>query len=117
MNLLLREGGRRILTAESAEEALRLLAVNAVDVVISDLRLGPVSGIEFLLQVTERYPGTVRMVLSGDAAPSPVTEAIGSGVIHRYLTKPWNNARLRETVREALLLHSGADRNSRRKRR
>lgn len=110
LQLLLREHGRRILTAESAEEALRLLALNAVEVVISDLRLGPVSGLEFLERVQERYPDTLRMVLSGDAAPPPVTAAIRGGTIHKYLIKPWNNAQLRATVREAFILLSGTDR-------
>ena len=109
LELLLREDGRRILTAESAEEGLQLLALHAVDVVMSDLRLGPASGVGFLEQVKERHPGTMRMLLSGDAVPQSVTSAIRGGAIHKYLTKPWNNAQLREIVREAFLMHSESD--------
>jgi diguanylate cyclase (GGDEF)-like protein/PAS domain S-box-containing protein len=109
LELLLREDGRRILTAESAEEGLRLLALHAVDVVISDLRMGPVSGLEFLSRVKERYPGTVRMLLSGDAATPLLTGAISGGAIHKFLTKPWDNVRLRATVREAFSLGAGPD--------
>ena len=109
LELMLRAAGRRILTAESAEEGLRLLALNAVDVVISDLRLGSVSGVEFLQQVKERHPRTMRMLLSGDAARRPVTDAIRAGTIHKYLSKPWNNAQLREIVREAFFLRPASD--------
>jgi len=102
LKLLLRDGGRRILTAGSAEEGLRLLALNDVDVVISDPRPGSAGGVEFLLRVKERYPDTVRMVLSGGAAPLPVTDGMRSHTIHEYLTKPCNSTRLRETVGEVL---------------
>jgi response regulator RpfG family c-di-GMP phosphodiesterase len=67
------------------------------------------NGVEFLLRVMERYPDTLRLMLSGDAAPSPVTDAIRGGAIHKYLTKPWNNAQLREIVREAFIFRSDID--------
>lgn len=109
MKLLLRDEGVRILTAESAEDGLRLLARNTVDVVISDLDLGSISGAEFLSRTKELYPDAVRMVLSGCTQPALINDAIKRGALYKFLTKPWNNARLRETVRQAFLLHSESD--------
>jgi EAL domain-containing protein (putative c-di-GMP-specific phosphodiesterase class I)/FixJ family two-component response regulator len=101
LKLLLDDDGYRIFTAENAADGLQQLARNAVDVVISDQRLPSGSGVEFLARVKELYPGTVRMVLSGFADLSSVTDAVNRGAIYKFLTKPWNNSELREIVREA----------------
>ena len=47
------------------------------------------------------HPHTVRMVLSGSTAIDNVTEAINRGEIYRFLTKPWQETELIETVRES----------------
>ena len=62
---MLRNEGYRILTAGSGLEALELLAVNPVQVIISDQRMPGMSGTEFLETVRHLYPNTVRIILSG----------------------------------------------------
>jgi len=97
----LRRDGYRILTAMGAREGFELLAKNEVQVIISDQRMPDISGTEFLSQVKEMYPETVRIVLSGYTDLEAVTDAINRGAIYKFLTKPWNDGELRTQVREA----------------
>jgi diguanylate cyclase (GGDEF)-like protein/PAS domain S-box-containing protein len=98
---LLRRDGYRILTANTAEEAFALLAINEVQVVISDQRMPTMNGTEFLSRVKKLYPGTVRIILSGYTELDTVLNAINRGEIYRFYTKPWDDQALRENVREA----------------
>ncbi|CDF95109.1 MULTISPECIES: EAL domain-containing protein [unclassified Pseudomonas] len=98
---LLRHENYLILTATSAQEALKLLAEHQVGVIIVDQHMPGMNGTELLARIRTMHPHTVRMVLSGSAAVDNVTEAINRGEIYRFLTKPWHEAELLETVRES----------------
>ncbi|MBI4998500.1 MAG: EAL domain-containing protein [Rhodocyclales bacterium] len=100
---LLRRDGYRILTATSAAEGLELLALNEVQVIVSDQRMPEMSGTEFLGRVKEMYPKTIRIVLSGYTELRSITDAINHGAIYKFLTKPWEDALLRENIREAFV--------------
>lgn len=93
--------GYRLLTANNGFEALELLAVNTVHVIISDQRMPDMTGIELLSRVKELYPETTRIILSGYAELTTVTDAINRGAIWKYFTKPWPEESLREVVRQA----------------
>jgi CheY-like chemotaxis protein len=89
--------GYHVLTACGGAEALELLALNPVQVIISDQRMPEMSGVEFLSRVKEIYPQTVRIVLSDHSELSTVTDAINRGAIWKYISKPWDDeARLQE---------------------
>jgi EAL domain-containing protein (putative c-di-GMP-specific phosphodiesterase class I)/CheY-like chemotaxis protein len=98
---LLRREGYRILTAGSGSEALELLALQPVQVIVSDQRMPGMSGVEFLSKVKELYPETVRMSLSGYSEISTVTDAINKGAIWKYITKPWDDELLAQEIRTA----------------
>jgi len=98
---LLRGEGYRILTASGGEQALQMLAGNEVQVILSDQRMPGMSGSEMLYHAKELYPDTVRMVLSGYADLSSVTDAINRGNIYKFLIKPWDDELLRANIREA----------------
>lgn len=102
---LLRRDGYKILRAKSAMEGLALLAAHKVGVVISDQRMPEMTGVEFLTQIKELYPRTMRIVLSGYADLNAVTDAINLGAIYKFFTKPWDNETLRVEVLEAFRHH------------
>jgi response regulator RpfG family c-di-GMP phosphodiesterase len=102
---LLRRDGYQILRANSGKEGLALLASNTVGVIISDQRMPEMTGVEFLSQVKETYPDTVRIVLSGYTELNSVTDAINRGAIYKFLTKPWDDDLLRANVEEAFRRH------------
>ncbi|UGQ47801.1 EAL domain-containing protein [Massilia endophytica] len=98
---LFRREGYRILSAGSGKQGLELLASNDVQVVISDQRMPEMQGTEFMARAKELYPDTVRMILSGYADLTSVKDAINRGAVYKFLSKPWDDDELRETVRDA----------------
>ena len=101
--------GYRVLTANSAREALELLALNRVQVIISDQRMPEMTGIELLSRVKDLYPDTIRIVLSGYSDIETITDAINRGAIWKYFTKPWNGEKLRDEVCRAFRLAGTSD--------
>lgn len=110
---LLRRDGYHIVTANSGAQGLQRLAENSVDVIVSDQRMPGMTGVEFLRRAKELYPDTVRMVLSGYTELQSITDAINEGAIYKFLTKPWDDERLRGHVAEAFTQKGMADDNRR----
>jgi PAS domain S-box-containing protein/diguanylate cyclase (GGDEF)-like protein len=110
---LLRRDGYHIVTATSAAEGLQRLAEHEVDVIISDQRMPGMTGVEFLRRAKVVYPDTIRMVLSGYTELQSIIDAVNEGAIYKFLTKPWDDERLREHVAEAFRQKDLADENRR----
>ena len=98
---LLRKEGYKILTANSGQEGLQVLKDNSIGVILSDQRMPGMSGVEFLSQVKELYPDTIRIVLSGYTELSSITDAINHGAIYKFFTKPWEDELLTVNIRDA----------------
>lgn len=98
---LLRQDSYKILRAKSAAGGFTLLSEHDVGVVISDQRMPGMTGVEFLTQVKQQYPNTIRIILSGYADIDAVLSAINHGAIYKFFTKPWDNDVLRAEVLEA----------------
>ncbi len=98
---VLQEDAYRILTATSATDGFEILATNHVCVVISDLRMPRMHGIEFLERVKDLYPETIRIVLSASTDLDSARDAINRGAVFKFIAKPWNDEQFRETIREA----------------
>jgi response regulator RpfG family c-di-GMP phosphodiesterase len=99
---LFRAQGYQVLTAESGKDGLKILETEAVDLVISDMRMPEMDGARFLEHVRERWPGTVRLLLTGYADIQSILDAINRGEIYRYITKPWDDNDILLIVRHAL---------------
>lgn len=97
----LRKEGYNIFSCTSAQEAFEVLALNSVQVIVSDQRMPGMTGTEFLNKVKDIYPHTIRMVLSGFTDLNSVTEAINQGSIYKYLTKPWDDVTLCQAISQA----------------
>jgi len=98
----LRHEPYEILSANSAEEALKIMAGERVDAVVSDEKMPGMSGSEFLAVVCQEYPDTIRIILTGHASLEVAIRAINEGEIYRFFTKPWNDIDLAITIRQAL---------------
>ncbi len=83
----------------SGSEALVLLGRSAYDVLITDLRMPEMSGLELLARVADLHPGVVRIVLSGIADQEVAVRS--ATLAHQYLVKPCDAATLRATMRRA----------------
>ncbi|MFI3186466.1 MAG: response regulator [Methylococcaceae bacterium] len=109
----LRRDDYNILTANSGEAGLDLLAHNDVGVIISDQRMPHMTGVDFLRKVKALYPKTLRIVLSGYTELESVTSAINEGAIYKFLTKPWDDDLLLDNIREAFLYYEMEQENAR----
>jgi len=95
----------RVYTANSGMDALKVLQRQSINVVISDQRMPKMTGSQLFTFVKNRYPETIRIILSGYSDFGALTEAINQGGIHKFLPKPWNNQILRTEIRQALESH------------
>lgn len=98
---LFRSQGYRILTATSGAQGLAMLEQEAVDLVISDMRMPEMDGARFLAAVRQRWPDTLRLLLTGYSDIHSIQDAINSGEIYRYITKPWDDDDMLLIVRHA----------------
>ncbi len=85
--------------ANSAEEALQILEKNAYDVIVSDVRMPAMDGIQLLMRIQKLYPHMVRIVLSGYSDNEYVMKS--TKVAHQYLSKPCNAETIKTTIQRA----------------
>ncbi len=90
------------LTASSGAEAIQLLSQHDVAILITDQRMPQMSGIDLLKRTAELRPHMARILLTGYTDVEALVEAINCGLVHRYITKPWNNDDLKLKVARAL---------------
>ena len=101
--LFMDEDDYELFIAESGQEGLEILAAESdIRLVVSDYRMPGMNGVEFLTQVCEKWPDTIRIVLSGFADTAAVVEAINLGQIYKFIPKPWNDDDLKATFATAL---------------
>ncbi len=91
-----------IVTASGAIEALEVMKNQEFKVIISDERMVGMQGSEFLLQVRELYPSTLRMLMTGYATTVVAMKAVNEGEVYRFFEKPWNDNLLKLAIRSAI---------------
>lgn len=92
----------QVLKAESGVRALELLQKEGeVAVIISDQRMPEMKGTEFLKKTLPQFPNTVRIILTGFTDIEDLVEAINSGQVYKYITKPWDPNELKAVVERA----------------
>ena len=102
MRRIFMEENYQIHTAPSADKALAIMAKTRVQLVVSDHRMPGMTGSEFLKEVKERWPETIRIMLTGHADVNSIMGAVKDGAVYKFITKPWNDEDLRLTVSLAL---------------
>jgi PAS domain S-box-containing protein len=96
------EDDYEVFTTVEAETALRLAREHDIAVIVCDERMPGVSGHEFLRSAREVSKAT-RVMISGYADMSALTEAVNSGQIFAYVSKPWDPPALMAAVRAAVV--------------
>jgi response regulator RpfG family c-di-GMP phosphodiesterase len=90
-----------VVTANSGEEALRLVRDGDFHVVVSDQRMPGMKGVDLLRQIKDIAPQTMRILLTGYSDLGAIVDSVNDGEVFRYITKPWKNDALRYTVQLA----------------
>ncbi|MGB7086972.1 MAG: response regulator, partial [Phormidesmis sp.] len=97
----------KVIKATSGHDALQRLADQEdVAVIISDQRMPGMSGTELLRLTADRYPNSIRIMLTGYTDVEDLVEAINEGKVFKYVTKPWEETDLRAVVNQAVDTHS-----------
>jgi len=91
-----------VIVAQSPEEALKVLSGTPIRVVVSDMRMPRMSGVEFLSMVRKRWPWIIRLMLTADDRVMTASQAINRDEVYRFLTKPFNIEELAEAICQAL---------------
>jgi DNA-binding NtrC family response regulator len=99
--------------ATSGAQALKVLDDHAIDVVVSDEQMPSITGSELLGIVRQRYPQTLRIILTGQASLDAAIRAINEGEVYRFLTKPCSPVDLALTIQRALQLRNLARHSAR----
>ncbi|MCU0566222.1 MAG: response regulator [Oculatellaceae cyanobacterium Prado106] len=91
-----------VLRADSGISALEILATEGeVAVIISDQRMPEMKGTEFLSKTVPQFPDTMRIILTGFTDVEDLVDAINSGQVYKYITKPWDPNELKAVVQRA----------------
>ncbi len=93
--------------AESADEALEVIADLSQEeveilIIVSDWLMPEMKGDEFLIRVHERFPGIVKVMLTGHASEAAIARTRAHANLHRCLYKPWTEAELIEALESGL---------------
>lgn len=89
----------KVYTANSGFEALEFFKRGEqIDIIISDQRMPGMLGVELLREVCRISPNTVRILLTGYSDLDAIIESVNAGEIFRYINKPWQSSKLKETV-------------------
>ena len=91
-----------VYTASSGKDAMAILETVQVDVIASDQRMPEMTGIQLLSTVRERWPETVRLLLTGYSDLVAIVGAVNEGEVYRFINKPWNQNDLRNVIAEAV---------------
>jgi len=93
-------------TAEGGEEALGMLTANGTyAVIVSDMRMPGMNGVELLAQAKQQSPDTVRMMLTGNADQQTAVDAVNHGDIFRFLNKPCESEELSSALTSGIEQH------------
>ena len=89
----------------SGKEALEIFEKRQVNVIVTDLGMPDMDGGQLLKTVKARYPGTVRIVLSGQSDITTLPDAVNESMVFRYIAKPWNlEEEFKPAIRDAIEL-------------
>jgi len=102
LNRFLRREEYRKFFVDNAVEALELLAKTPVDLVVSDLRMPGMNGLDLIKEVKRLYPGTLRMIVSGSQDIEQIIESVNKGEIFRFIPKPVEPESFKNILNDAL---------------
>ena len=90
-----------VFTALSGEEGMELLSKNDIHVIVTDQRMPNMTGVQFLRTIPSDQDN-IRIILTGFSDIESIIEAINTGNIYRYITKPWDKDELKITIDNAI---------------
>ncbi len=93
----------------NGDDALDFIEKNDVDVIVTDMRMPEISGLEFLQRSLRLRSGTIRIILSGYEDKEIILTALARGIAHHFVFKPWEDKKLKELVAHSITLRHEDD--------
>jgi len=90
-----------ILVADSAQKGLEILKTEEINVIISDLKMPHMNGIDFIERIKHENPEKVCILLTAFMESEVMLRAINEELVYRYIMKPWKKDELREIIESA----------------
>lgn len=103
LEMLLAKEGYRVSLAKNGKQALKQVSKKSYDLVLTDIRLGDITGLDVLRAVKKESPDTVVIMISAYSTTEIAVEAMNEGA-YDFVPKPFDNNELRHTVAKALEL-------------
>lgn len=103
----------RLSATTSPREACKTLQEEAIDLILSDVQMPEINGLELMRIAKTTRPEAIRILLTGTATLEVATFAINEGEVHRLLSKPFDSTALRDVVANALARKRELDRTNR----
>ncbi len=97
----LRGEGFRIVTTSDPTQAMDMIRREKVDILVSDIQMPRLSGLQLVSLVRRAFPDVIRILLTGTGTLDAAMAAINEGEVYRFIAKPWEPQALRETLRGA----------------
>jgi two-component system response regulator PilR (NtrC family) len=101
LEVMLTSEGYRVTCAEDGTKAIQMLTKKKYDLIISDIKMGPVGGLTVLREAKKHSPETVVIMISAFATTETAVEAMNEGA-YDYIPKPFNVDEVKQTIRNAL---------------
>jgi len=103
LEVLLSKQGYKVSDAKNGSQALKMIQKNNYDLILSDIRLGDITGLEVLREAKKKNPDVVVIMISAYSTTEIAVEAMNEGA-YDFVPKPFDNNELKQTIKRALEL-------------
>ncbi|MBU0973458.1 MAG: sigma-54 dependent transcriptional regulator, partial [Proteobacteria bacterium] len=103
LDMLLSKVGYKVTLAKNGKQAVNLIQNHSYDLVLSDIRLGDITGLDVLKEAKKKDPDTVVIMISAYSTTEIAVEAMNHGA-YDFVPKPFDNVELKTTIAKALVL-------------
>ena len=90
-----------VYTALSAKEGLNILEKNEINVIVSDLKMPVMNGMEFIDEIKRKNPNKVCIILTAYTEPDILIKGLNEETVFRYMVKPWKKPILQKAIKDA----------------
>ena len=95
-----------LITAQSAREAIELIEQEHIDLIISDIRMPEIDGVQLLETVKEKWPSIIRVMLCAYVDEPTALQSLTNGLVTTYFPKPWDTGELKDDIIRLLKFHN-----------
>jgi len=105
LDVLLSKEGYSVTDAKNGKQAVKMIQKNNYDMILSDIRLGDITGLEVLKEAKKKNSDTIVIMISAYSTTEIAVEAMNEGA-YDFVPKPFDNTELKQTIQKAIIGNS-----------